>query len=160
MSRTGTMAVALGILFLIATALAVTMLLTDTNLRTNFGTLSSGYYLHWYAVLAMAAVSVLGAGLLIGLRSRATILGSAIGSGLLALAMVADIATYAEVGFSSASSFAQYLFGITYYGGDIRYLFDVLLATYLVTFGLSLAALAWTRASRPSQDSGPAAPAP
>lgn len=139
-----------GLMFLAAGILSVVMLGTDKNLQTDFGTVSSGYFLHWYGVLAMSIVDFLGAALLFLRRSRTMIKLGTIGSGLLTLANVGVILTFAQVGFSSATSFAQYLFGITYYGGDVRYLYDVLLAVYLVTFLSGAVSLATTRHSRAS----------
>jgi hypothetical protein len=119
--------------FVVAGVLSVVMLLTDKNLQNNFGTVSSGYFVHWYAVLGMAIVDFAGAGLLLGVGTRRMAQIGVIGSALFALAMVADIATWSLVGFSSPTSFADYLFGVTYFGGDIRYLFDALLGVYLGT---------------------------
>jgi hypothetical protein len=123
-----------GIPFALAFALSVVMLATDKNLQTDFGTLSSGYYFHWYVVLIAAIADILGAFLLFWTRSRKAVLVGTIGSGLLAAIFVGDIFTYSQVGFASASDFANYLFGITFYGGDIRYLYDVVLAVYVLTF--------------------------
>jgi hypothetical protein len=134
--------------FLLAAILSFVMLATDKNLQTDFGTVSSGYFVHWYAVLAMGIVDLIGVALLLILRSRTAVKLGVVGSGLLTLANVAVIATYSQVGFASASDFANYLFGVTYYGGDIRYLYDVLLATYIGTFFLGIAGLAVTRESR------------
>ncbi len=145
MERPSIAAVGLSLLYFVATALAIWMLLSDQNLRTDFGTLSNGSYAHWYAVLAMAIVSGAGGVLLATVRSRWAIWAGTIGAALLALAMVGDIFTYAQVGFSSAWDFAQYLFGITYYGGDVRYLYDALLAVYIITAIVGAVLLAVTR---------------
>ncbi|MFZ0699048.1 MAG: hypothetical protein WAN74_02485 [Thermoplasmata archaeon] len=136
--------------FFLAFVLSVVMLATDKNLQTNFGTVSSGYYFHWYVVLVAAVAAIAGAVLLLVVRSRAAFIGGVIGSGLLAAIFLGDIFTYSQVGFSSMTDFANYLFGITYYGGNIRYLYDVLLAVYLATFFFGLVALALTRRSRTS----------
>jgi hypothetical protein len=58
---------------------------------------------------------------------------------------VGVVFTYSQVGFASAGDFANYLFGITYYGGDIRYLYDLLLAVYAVTFLYGLLVLVLSR---------------
>lgn len=134
-----------GVLFLVLAALSFVMLATDKNLQTDFGTVSSGYFVHWYAVLAFGVIDLIGAGLLFALRNRLVVKLGVLGSGLLTLAWVGVIATYSQVGFSSASQFAQYLFGATYYGGDIRYLYDVVLAVYLITFLAGLVELVATR---------------
>ncbi len=131
--------------FALAFALSVVMLVTDSNLRTDFGTLTSGYFSHWYVVLVTAVADLIGAALLGALASRRAIQGGVIGSGLLALVFVGDIFTYGSVGFASATSFAQYLFGLTYYGGDIRYLYDIVLAVYLAAFVYGVAALRRTK---------------
>ncbi len=145
MERPSSAAVGYSLVYFVATALAIWMLLSDQNLRTDFGTLSNGYYAHWYAVLAMAIVSGVGGVLLATVRTRWAILAGTIGAALLALAMVGDIFTYAQVGFSSAWDFAQYLFGITYYGGDVRYLYDALLAVYVVAAIVGAVLFAVTR---------------
>jgi hypothetical protein len=134
--------------FLLAAALSFVMLATDKNLQTDFGTMSSGYFVHWYVVLATAVVDLVGATLLLLVRNRTAVKVGVVGSALLTLMFVGVIATYAQVGFASASDFAQYLFGVTYFGGDIRYLYDVLLATYIGTFVSGVVGLVLTRESR------------
>ena len=67
------------------------------------------------------------------------------GSGLLALALVCAVFTYQQAGLTSATQFADYLFGVTYFGGDIRYLYDTLLATDVATFIAGIVGLARTR---------------
>lgn len=143
-----------GLAFLVAAGLAILMLVTDTNLQTDFGT-ASKYYLHWYAVLTMAVVDLIGAGLLLTLRSRNTVKLGVAGSALISVAMVAVVFTYSQVGFASMSDFANYLFGVTYYGGDIRYLYDVLLAVDIVTVVLGAVWLAVTwKSHAPSEEAG------
>jgi hypothetical protein len=137
-----------GLPFVLAFALSVIMLITDKNLQTDFGTMSSGYYFHWYVVLGTAVADVLGAALLFLLRSRMAVKAGVAGSGLLVALFAGDVLTYSQVGFSSASAFANYLFGITYSGGNIRYLYDVVLAAYVLTFLWGVAYLALTRPSR------------
>jgi hypothetical protein len=149
-----TFAVLYSLPFLLAAALTVVMLATDTNLRTDFGTITGGYFVHWYAVLATAIADLVGAALLLLLRSRGAVKLGVVGSALLTAIFLGVIATYAQVGFASASDFAQYLFGVTYFGGDIRYLYDVLLATYLGTFVVGLVGLVLTRESRDPVASG------
>lgn len=133
--------------FVLAFALSVVMLLTDSNLKTDFGSISSGYYSHWYVVLGTAIVDLLVAGMLLASRTRASFMAGVAISGLLVVLFLADILTYSQVGFSSATDFANYLFGITYYGGNVRYLYDALLAVYIATFVGGLAALAKTHRS-------------
>ena len=141
------------LLFFLAAGLSIVMLATDKNLQTNFGAVSSGYFIHWYAVLAMAAADFVGAALLLVLRSRTAVKLGVIGSALLALALLGAIFTYAQVGFASAMQFAQYLFGVTYFGGDIRYLYDALLGVDLGTAVVGAVALAVSRETH--QPSGP-----
>lgn len=135
--------------FFLAFALSCVMLFTDSNLRTDFGTMPSGYYAHWYVVLVTAAFDLVGAVLLVLVRSRAALAGGVIGSALLALLFVGDIFTYSSVGFASPADFANYLFGVTYYGGDVRYLYDVLLAVYLAALVFGAIALWRTREPTP-----------
>lgn len=142
--------------FLLAAALSFVMLATDQNLQTDFGTMSGGYFLHWYVVLATGVADLVGAALLLVLRNRTAVKLGVVGSALLTLMFVGVIATYAQVGFASASDFAQYLFGVTYFGGDIRYLYDVLLATYIGTFVSGVVGLALTRKSRAPAANGAA----
>lgn len=142
------------VLFLIAAGLSVLMLATDKNLQTDFGTVSSGYFVHWYVILATAIADIVGAGLLLALRSRRAVLLGVIGSGALIAVLLGAILTYSQVGFSSAGDFANYLFGITYYGGDIRYLYDALLGTYVVTFVTGIVGLAVTRGARAPAEAG------
>jgi hypothetical protein len=130
--RTSLLCLAYAGFFLVAFALTVVMLVTDRNLRTDFGSVS-GYYLHWWVVLITGVADILGAALLLALGSRRAVSGGVLGSALIAAIFLGDIATYSTVGFASASAFAKYLFGVTYSGGDIRYLYDILLAVYIAT---------------------------
>src|SRR5208282_805149 len=148
--------------FVLAFALSVVMLVTDTNLQTDFGTMSSGYYVHWYVILGTAVADLIGVALLLLLRSRTAVKLCTIGSGLLVAVFLGAIFTYSQVGFASASDFANYLFGITYYGGDIRYLYDVLLAVYIATFLGGDVGLAMPRGreatAEPTENKTPAPP--
>jgi len=144
--------------FLAAAGLSIAMLVTDKNLQTDFGTVSNGYFLHWYVILATVVADLVGAGLLLALRSRRAVLGGVLGSGLLIAVLLGAILTYQQVGFSSAGDFANYLFGVTYSGGDVRYLYDVVLATYVVTFVSGIVGLVLTREARvPSERTSSAA---
>jgi len=136
--------------FLVAAGLSVLMLLTDKNLATDFGAMSNGHYSHWYAVLGMAIADLAGAGILLAFRSRLAVKVGVLGSAAFALALVVAVFTYRQVGFGSASAFADYLFGITYFGGDLRYLYDVLLGTYVATSVSGAVGLALTRVPRVS----------
>lgn len=130
---------------LLAFVFSVVMLVTDKNLQTDFGTVSSGYYFHWYVVAVTAVADIIGAALLLLFRSRGIFKLNVIGSGLLVVVFLGAVLTYSQVGFSSASAFANYLFGVTYSGGDIRYLYDVLVALYLATFLWGVIGLATSR---------------
>jgi hypothetical protein len=135
------------LLFLVAAGLSMVMLVTDKNLQTDFGTISSGYFVHWYVVLVTAIADVVGAAILLVLRSRTSVKLGVAGSGLMIVVFLGVILTYSEVGFTSATAFAQYLFGVTYFGGDVRYLYDLLLGTYIFTFLTGAVGLALTRSS-------------
>jgi hypothetical protein len=149
--RTGLFATIYSLPFWLGAGLAVLMLATDKNLQTDFGTISSGYFVHWYAVLAIAIADVVGAVLLLWTRSRTAVKVGVVGSGLLSVALLAVIFTYSQVGFASAGAFANYLFGVTYYGGDLRYLYDALLGTELGTCAVGVVGLVLTRDARAAQ---------
>jgi len=157
MERTRRLTLAYSSLFFLAFVLTVVMLATDRNLRTDFGTLSSGYYTHWYVVLFTAVADLVGALLLVVVGSRTTLKVGVVGAGLSALVFLGDVFTYSQVGFASASAFAQYLFGQTYYGGDVRYLYDALVTVYLAAFALGLLAL---RRIGPAASPEPGVPQP
>ena len=136
------------IAFFVAFALGVVMLVTDKNLRTNFGYMSSGYFLHWYVILLVTIATVVGGALLVLVRSRMSVKAGVAGSGLIVAIFLGDILTYGEVGngfFKSPSSFANYLFGVTYYGGDIRFLYDAMLGVYIAAFIAGIVLLSTTR---------------
>jgi len=141
--------------FLVAAGLSVLMLITDKNLQSDFGSVSSGYFEQWYLILATAVADIVGAALLLGLRSRRAVLAGVIGAGSLGLLLLVGIFTYQQAGFASAGQMANYLFGITYYGGDIRYLYDALLATYIATFLGGVVGLVATRTNPMTSESAP-----
>ncbi len=150
MTSAKTAASVYSVLFFVAAVLAIVMLLTDKNLQTDFGSKPSGsmffgYFLHWWAVALAAVATLVGGVLLLAVRSRRAIAGGVVGSALLSLVFLGDIAAYSASGFASAGDFAKYLFGITYGGGDIRYLYDALLSVYLFTFFLGLGLYRVTR---------------
>jgi hypothetical protein len=139
--------VAFGLLLLLDFVLSLVMLVTDKNLQTDFG-VQSPYYLHWYGVLAMGVLDlVLGLSLLVSASGstmqrmsssvrRTGVMGALAWSVIAILAMLGIVTTYAQVGFSSMSQFAQYLFGVTAYPGALSYipwLYDLLLVLYVVT---------------------------
>ena len=96
-------------------------------------------------ILGTAVADLIGVALLLLLRSRTAVKLCTLGSALVVVVFLGAIFTYSQVGFASASDFANYLFGITYSGGDIRYLYDVLLAVYIATFLWGVVGLAMTR---------------
>jgi hypothetical protein len=156
-------ALLLGLVLLVDFLLCVVMLVTDKNLQTDFGG-KPAYYAHWYGVLAMALVDLVGALVVLAAsvpsvrgrmpsflgRNTATV---ALGWSVLAiLAMVGIVESYSEVGFSTANQFAQYLFGVTAYPGVLSYipwLYDLLLVLYVVT--AAVAGVAFWQSRRPTQ---------
>jgi hypothetical protein len=145
-----------GLLLLVDFAVAVVMLATDKNLQTDFGG-SSPYYSHWYGVLGIAVVTLLGGLVVLSLasprmtaglpRSRPSMfLFGALGwSVLVVLAMVGIVETYSQVGFPSANEFAKYLFGTSAYPGTLSYipwLYDAMLGLFALT-AVVAAVAAW-----------------
>jgi len=155
------LAVLVGLLLLADFAIAVVMLATDKNLQTDFGG-SSPYYSHWYGVLGIAVVTLLGGLVVLSLASPrmmarmarmprnrpSMLLFAALGwSVLVVLAMVGIVESYSQVGFPSANEFAKYLFGTSAYPGALSYvpwLYDLLLGMFALT--AVVAALAAWRA--------------
>ena len=146
---------AFGVLFLVDLVLSVVMLATDKNLQTDFGGVSA-YYSHWYGVLAMAvldlvvgavliAASLPGLGAKLSPRARRAGLAAALLWGIVAIgAMVGVVTAYSQVGFTSESMFEQYLFNPTPFKGALSYipwLYDALLAAYVVTVIVGIVAL-------------------
>lgn len=136
-SGNGMVIVQSGLIY-VAFAITMVILFTDKNLQTNFGLVSSGYFLHWYGLLVTAIVDVVGASILIVKRTGFLSKVGVVGSGLLALFLVLDILTYNMVGggyFTSPSQFATYLFGFSKYQGTLNYipgLFTGLFIVYLI----------------------------
>jgi hypothetical protein len=135
-----------GVLLLVAFLVSLVMLATDKNLQTNFGA-QAPYYVHWYGVLGMGLLDLLigfavvgaSAQWMIGKGSssarRRVIMGGLVWTILALLAVLGIVATYAQVGFPSASEFARYLFGVSSYPGALSYipgLYDVLVALYVL----------------------------
>jgi hypothetical protein len=160
--------VALGLLLLVDFVLCAVMLATDKNLQTDFGG-ASAYYAHWYGVLAMGVVDLLAALVVFVLAVRPGPAGSpgflrrnagALGllwSVVAIAAMVGIVTSWKQVGFASQSQFQTYLFGTSAYPGALSYipwLYDALLAAYVVTAVVAIGAL-WrsrmsSRAGRPA----------
>jgi|SRR5579859_5252703 len=150
-------------LLLLDVVLVLVMLGTDKNLQTDFGA-TAPYYLHWYGVLLLGVVTLVLAVLILvtGRRSRSmggmtsmgrtALVGGALWSFLAIGAMVGILATYQQVGFSSAGQFAQYLFGVSAYPGALSYipwLYDLLLGMFLVSAVVGVAAVVQDRKGAP-----------
>ena len=132
-----------GVIFLFVFIVTITILFTDKNLQTDFGT-TKPYFIHWYGLLITGLISLIGGIIILTKPDRSMFKIGAVGSILLALFLVADIATYSEVGFSSPIKFATYLFGVSKYPGSLNYipgLYDVLFALYIITFAICLKGL-------------------
>jgi len=156
-----------GGLLLLDFVLLLVMLATDKNLQTDFGAVSS-YYLHWYGVLALAVVTLLSGIAVLGTltpsmskesmftRNRYSLIAATVWAWLAIVAMVAVVATYKQVGFSSASQFAQYLFGVSAYPGALSYipwLYDLLLALFIISAIFGVIAVAQIRKLAPAPGS-------
>jgi hypothetical protein len=150
------LAALVGLLLLVDFLVAVVMLATDKNLQTNFGA-SSPYYIHWYGVLGIAVVTLIGGLVVLSLasprmmamlpRSRPPMfLFAAFGwSVLVVLAMVGIVESYSQVGLPSASEFGKYLFGTSAYPGALSYipwLYDLMLGMFALT-AIVAALAAW-----------------
>jgi hypothetical protein len=157
-----------GILLLLDFVLLVVMLVTDKNLQTNFGTVSP-YYLHWYGVLALAVLTLLFAIAVLGslrpsmakasmfARNRYSLIGAMIWTWLVIVAMVTVVATYKQVGASSASQFAHYLFGVSAYPGVLSYipwLYDLLLALFILSAIVGVVAVLQSPKTAPEPATG------
>ncbi len=130
---------AVGILLLADFAITMVILFTDKNLQTDFGIVKP-YFIHWYGLLITGIVDIIGAGIIFARPTGRNSTIAAVGTALLAVFLVADIATYSLVGFTSASSFATYLFGFSKFKGSLPYipgLYDILFAFYIITSGVA-----------------------
>jgi hypothetical protein len=139
--------------------LLLAMLITDKNLQTDFGAVAP-YYLHWYGVLALAVVTLLFAVLTVVTAGRSTLKGNrpqmarmaltagAVWCWFTVVVMVGIVASYKQVGFSTANQFAQYLFGVSAYPGALSYipwLYDLLLALFILSGILGIVAAVQNR---------------
>ncbi|MHB1471375.1 MAG: hypothetical protein ACYCSA_06870 [Thermoplasmataceae archaeon] len=125
-----------GILLALDFILTTVILFTDKNLQTDFGIVKP-YFIHWYGLLVTAIVDLIGAVIIMAKPERVFQKAGTVGALLLAVFMVADLATYKMVGFTSVGQFATYLFGFSH---DplaprpyIPGLYDVLFAFYIIT---------------------------
>ncbi len=124
-----------GILLALDFILTTVILFTDKNLQTDFGIVKP-YFIHWYGLLVTAIVDLIGAVIIIAKPERVFQKAGTVGALLLAVFMVADLATYKMVGFTSVGQFATYLFGFSHYPRALSYipgLYDVLFAFYIIT---------------------------
>ncbi len=127
----------MGGLLIVGFLVIVTILVTDKNLMNDFGTFTgSGYYtyfIHWYGLLAVGIVDVIGGLILIARPSRLNLgLGFAWSVFMVAF-LLGDTLLYSQVGFSSMSQFSTYLFGLSKYPGSESYypgLYDVLVGIF------------------------------
>jgi hypothetical protein len=132
----------LAALFLVEFLITLVILLTDMNLRNDFTLYTgSGYFIHWWGLLVTALIDLIGVGLLIFKPTKGVF---KIGSGW-SIFMVAflfgDILLYKEVGFSTPTQFADYLFGFSKYPGTESYipgLYTILAAIYIAIAIFSL----------------------
>ncbi len=132
---------AVGVVLLIDFIITLVILFTDKNLQTDFGIVKP-YFIHWYGLLITGIVDIIGAGIIFYRPNGTNSTIAAVGSALLAVFLIADIATYSMVGFSTASSFATYLFGFNKYPGSLSYIpgmYDILFAFYIITSGVAFA---------------------
>lgn len=122
-------------LLAVAFILILTILYTDKNLQTDFGIVKP-YFLHWWGLAATAVVDLAGSVIFSVKATRVLVKLGAVWSWLMVVFLVADIATYKLVGFSSPGEFAKYLFYPVHYPGALPYipgLYDVLFAVYVVS---------------------------
>ena len=129
------------LVFLIQFVITLVILLTDQNLQTDFGTVPK-YFIHWYGLLATGLVDIIAFIVLLAVRKRSMV-GVGVGWALfMAIFQIADIATYGMLNVGlSAGSFAQYLFGVTKFGGALPYIpgmYDLLFAIYIIAIGVGL----------------------
>lgn len=140
-----------GVLFILAFIVALTILFTDKNLQTDFG-IQPPYFIHWYGMLVIAIVSLIGGGILLVSKNRRLGLAGSAGAILIALFLIGDIAFYSQVGFKTASQFATYLFGISKYPGSLSYipgLYDLLFALFVITFIVGIISTRKTEVASP-----------
>jgi hypothetical protein len=146
-SAKGRLVFAFAGLLLLDFVLVLVMLATDKNLQTDFGA-TSAYYLHWYAGLALGILTLIAALFVLLTAGRSTsdgkptnvgrwaVMGGTVWAWLAVIGLVAVVATFKQVGFSSANQFAHYLFGFSAYPGALSYvpwLYDLVFALYAVS---------------------------
>jgi len=125
----------IGFLLVVDFIITMVILFTDKNLQTDFGSVKP-YFIHWYGMLVTGIIDIFGAVIIIAKPARVYQKVGTVGSALLAVFLVADLATYKMVGLSSVSQFATYLFGFSHYPGSKPYipgLYDILFLFYIIT---------------------------
>jgi hypothetical protein len=151
---------AFALLLFVDFLIVAVMLATDKNLQTNFGA-QAAYFSHWYGLLAEGVLDLIIAAVVVSSVSSASerkmslssrkyaVVGGLIWTIVAILAMLGIVATYMQVNFPSMSEFAKYLFGVTPYPGALSYipwLYDLLLAAYILTALVGAAATMRVRA--------------
>lgn len=129
--------IAQAIIMYAAFLITVVILFTDMNLQTNFGLVTSGYFIHWYWLFVTAIIDVAGASLLIAFRTRRLSMAGTAGTSVMAAFLVLDVFTHSMVagGSFTLAGFADYLFGVSFYNGALSYipgLYDILIAVYVI----------------------------
>ncbi|MHB8361156.1 MAG: hypothetical protein ACYDDC_05060 [Thermoplasmataceae archaeon] len=139
----------LGMLLLIDFIVTLTILITDNNLKNDFGIYKgSGYFYHWYGLMITGILDLIGAIILFIKPQKIFLMLGAIWSIIMIAFTVGDIFQYKSVGFSNASQFASYLFGLSKFPGAEPYypgLFDILVGIYVIALIYSIIAVIKTR---------------
>ncbi len=139
----------LGVLLLINFAVTMIILSTDKNLQNDFGIYTgSGYFYHWYGLLATGILDIIGAIILFVKPERVFLIIGGLWSIFMVAFTIGDIFLYKSVGFSTANQFATYLFGLSKYPYSEPYypgLYDVLVAIYIIAFVYALVAILKTK---------------
>ncbi len=111
------------------------ILYTDHNLQTDFG-ISAPYFIHWYGLLITGVAALCGSIIIFARPDKQTLTAGAIGTLIIFLFLIGDVATYRMVGFTTPGQFAAYLFGISAYPHSLPYipgLYDILVILYLIS---------------------------
>ncbi len=127
----------LGALMVIGFLITLVILITDDNLKNDFGLYTgSGYFIHWYGLLVTGIIDIIAAIILFLRPSRFCLaLGFAWSIVMIAF-LFGDTLLYSQVGFSTMSQFEDYLFGLSKLAGSESYypgLYDVLIGLYVVS---------------------------
>ena len=98
-----------GIFFLIAFVVTILIISTDKNLQTDFG-LVKPYFYHWYGLLTTGILSLIGGIVLIVKHDKMLEKVGVAGSAIIAIFLVADIATYSTTHWFPLLCFYMKLF--------------------------------------------------